>query len=246
MPLGQEIANGTAVAGDKALETPVVAQDVLLVAGITTARLSVDALIGAHHLGDISLLYQCLEGRQIGFPQVAFGQLLNVEGVAVPFWTAVYGEVLGTGQKLFVFVLTSFSGQTLSLQAVDYSQSHAFCQIGVFAVGLLSASPARITEDVDVRRPERQTLIALDSTVLLGFLVFGTCLVADCRENLIDQLVVPRCRHHGGNGEYGGEAVSPYAVQGFAPPLELGDAQPWYGWRRVHHQLRLLFEGQTT
>ena len=39
-----------------------------------------------------------LEGWQISLPQVALWQLLHVKGVSVPFWTGVYGEVLGASQ----------------------------------------------------------------------------------------------------------------------------------------------------
>ena len=76
----------------------------LFVAGITATGVAVDALIGTHHLGHLSVLHQCLEGRQVGFPQVALGQVLDIEGVAVPLRTAMYGKVLGTGQKLLVVV----------------------------------------------------------------------------------------------------------------------------------------------
>ena len=224
MPTGQKVANGTAVACDESLEAPVVAQYMLLVAGIATAGITVDALVGAHHLCYVALLYQCLEGRQVGFPQVTFRQLLDVERVAVPLRTAMYGKVLGAGQELFILVLTGFAGQALSLQSVHHGQSHTFCQVWILAVGLLSASPSWVTEDVDVRRPERQSLIALYASRLLGQLVLGTRLVADSREDVVHQFVVPRGSHHGCDGEYRHESVTSDAVQGFVPPLECGDA----------------------
>ena len=78
----------------------------LLVAGIAATRLSIDTLVGTHHFGDVAFLHQCLEGGQVGFPQVALGQLLHVEGVAVPFRTAMHGEVLGTRQQFLVFAVS--------------------------------------------------------------------------------------------------------------------------------------------
>ena len=115
MPTGQEVANGTAVTGDEALETPFIAQNVPFIAGITTARITVDALVGTHYLSYVALLHQCLEGWQIGLPQVALGQLLDVKRMAVPFRSAMYGKVLGASQQLFVFVQASFAGHILSL-----------------------------------------------------------------------------------------------------------------------------------
>ena len=70
----------------------------LLVACIAAAGVAVDALIGTHHLSHLSILYQCLEGWQVSFPQVALGQVFDVERMTVPFRTAMYGKVLGTSQ----------------------------------------------------------------------------------------------------------------------------------------------------
>ena len=75
----------------------------LFVTGITTAGVTINTLIGTHHLSHVSFLYQSLEGRQIGFPEVALRQVLNVEGVTVPLWTAMHSKVLGTGQQLTIF-----------------------------------------------------------------------------------------------------------------------------------------------
>ena len=75
----------------------------LFVTGIATARVTINALIGAHHLSHVSFLHQSLESGQIGFPEVALGQVLNVEGVTVPLRTAMHSKVLGTGQQLTIF-----------------------------------------------------------------------------------------------------------------------------------------------
>ena len=130
------------------------------------------------------------------------------------------------------------------MQSTDYGQSHARCQVGVFTVGLLSASPAGVTEDVDVGRPEREALVALDIAAVLGLLGLYTGLVADRRKHLVQQLVVPRGSHAHGDGEDGGIAVAAYAVQGFVPPLELGYAEARDSGRGVHHQFHFLVERQ--
>ena len=161
MPTGQEVANGTTVAGYQALEAPFFAQYLLFVAGLTATWLTVDALIGTHHLGHLALLHQSLEGWQIGLPEVALGQVLHIEGMAVPFWSAMHGKVLGTGQQLLI-VAQRLTIVAVALQATHHSKTHLRRQEGVFAIGLLSSTPTRVAEDIDIGCPERQTLIAAD------------------------------------------------------------------------------------
>ena len=246
VPLGQEVADGPAVAGDEPLEAPLIAQYLLLVAVLGAAGLSVNPLIGTHHLSHPPLLHQRLEGWQIGLPEVALGQRLNVEGMPIPLWTAVHGKVLGTGQQLAVLadaqVLTVIAH---SLQAAHHSQPHPARQVRVFAVGLLSPPPARVAEDVDVGSPERQALIALDVASRLGLLGLGPSLVADSRVHPVQQGIVPRGSHRHRDGEHGGNAVAPYSVQGLVPPLERRDAQSRNSRRCVHHQQGFLFQGQS-
>ena len=68
VPLGEEIGDGTAIAGDQSIESPFVAQYLLLITVLTTAWLTVYTLIGTHDFGYLTFLYECFEGRQIGFP----------------------------------------------------------------------------------------------------------------------------------------------------------------------------------
>ena len=245
VPAGQEVADGSAVGGDQSVEAPFVAQDLLLVACLCAAGLTVDALVGTHDFGHLSLLHQGLEGRQIGLPEVALGQILDVERVAVPLRTAVYGEVLGAGEELAVGCTQRLAIIGVALQAANDGQAHLRRQVGVFAVGLLTAPPAGITEDVDVRRPEGKTLIALDVARAFRLLGLDAGLVADGRKHPVEQGIVPRGGHRHRDGEDGRVAVAPDTVQGLAPPVEYGYAQSRDGRRRVHHQAHLLFERQS-
>ena len=123
--------------------------------------LTIDTLVGTHHLSHLSLLHQTLESGQVGFPEVALWQILHVKGVAIPLWSAVYGKVLGTGQQFLViaYPLTIIGH---SLQTTYDSQSHLSCKERVLAIGLLTTTPAWVTENINVRCPERQTLVATD------------------------------------------------------------------------------------
>ena len=246
MPAGQEVADGTAVAGNQSLEAPFVAQYLLFVAGLRTAGLSVDTLVGAHHLGHLAFLHQGFEGGEIGLPEVTLWQVLYIKGMAVPLRAAVYGIVLGAGEEFAVFAHTEvFAVVAHTLQAAHHGEAHLRGEVGVFAVGLLAASPAGVTEDIDVRCPERQALVALDISRLFGLTGFYTGLVADSGEDLVQQGVVPRGCHGHRDGEDGGIAVAPDAVQGLVPPLELRDAESLDGGRCVHHQTHFLFKCQS-
>ena len=246
-PLLPEVVDGPAVAHHQSLVAPLVAQNLLQQSVVAAAGLAVPSLVGTHHLGHVSLLHECLEGRQIGLPEVAGGQVLHVELMAVPLRSAMYGEVLGTGQRLHVLAaayaaLREVVGGVALLQSAHHGQPHAGSEERILAVGLLSASPARVAEDVDVGRPERKPLIALHLSGASGHHVLGASLVAGDAERAAHQCLVPRCRHAHGDGKHRGRAVARHAVQRLVPPLEGRYAQPLDGRRHVHHDFRLLLE----
>ena len=104
VPTGQEVADGTAVTGNDAVEPPLVAQDLLFVTGLTATGLTIDALVGAHDFGHLALLYKGFEGREVGFPKVTLGEILYIKGMAVPLRAAMHGEVLGAGEELAIAI----------------------------------------------------------------------------------------------------------------------------------------------
>ena len=148
----EEVVDGIAVGEHDGIVAPLVAKDVdeQTVAG--AAGLALEALVGAHHLAHICLLHQSLECRQVGLPQVTVRRL-HVHRVAQGFGTAVYGVVLGAGVGLEITVV-------VALHAEYRLHAEHGVHVRVFAAGLLSASPAWVTEYVDVRAPEGQLRVA--------------------------------------------------------------------------------------
>ena len=63
-----EVVDGAAVAGDNPIVAPIIAEDVLEVAGVAAAGFTVDALVGTHHFCHIALLHKSFEGGKVGFP----------------------------------------------------------------------------------------------------------------------------------------------------------------------------------
>ncbi len=73
----------------------------------------------------------------------------GIKPVAFHLRPAVDGIMLGRGDGLEEI-------RIVPLQALDERDAQAAGEVGVFAVGLLAAAPARIAENVDVGRPEIQ------------------------------------------------------------------------------------------
>ena len=73
LPFVIEVVDGIAVGQHNAVEAPFATQDVdqQAVAGATGDSLV--AVVGTHDLAHVALLHQCLEGGQIGLPQIAHG-----------------------------------------------------------------------------------------------------------------------------------------------------------------------------
>ncbi len=82
----------------------------------------------------------------------------------------MHGKVLDRGNGLEI-------GRVVTLQALDELHGQPAGQERIFPIGLLSPAPARITEDVDVRRPEGQALIDEPLAVAHELMVLGPGLI---------------------------------------------------------------------
>ena len=158
---GMKIPDGPAVGDDMAFKVPFAAECIAQEHLAATAGLAVGAVIGTHNGFDFCFGHQILKGGKISLLQILGGGD-SVELMAECLRTAVYGKVLGARG--------AFQMLSIALQAMDISLAKPGCEVGVLAVGLVSAAPARIAEDVDVWRPEAQTVIDVPIS-LLGELI---------------------------------------------------------------------------
>ena len=137
-------------------------------------------------------LFNGIGGIIGGLAHMTRDSMISVNLLTLPAVAAVYGKVLGTGKQFTILahaqILTVIAH---ALQPAHHSQAHLGSEVGILAVGLLSASPTGVTEDVDVRCPERQTLVALDIARTLSLLRFHTRLVAHCGEHAVEQGIIP-------------------------------------------------------
>ena len=148
----------------------------------------------------------------------------------------MYGEVLGTGRDLQV-------RRVAPLQPADHRLAQQTGQEGVFAVGLLAAPPSGITEDVDVRGPEREPLVlhaAFSRPVRL--VVDRAGFSRDDPAHALHALGVERGRKADGLRKDRDLVLrAADSVQAFVPPVVGRNAEPFDGRCEVLHLRRLLF-----
>ena len=113
---------------------------------------------------------------------------------------------------------------------------------GIFAVGFLPASPARIAKDVDVGRPEIQAEEDAVVPFPLRLVVLGPSFGGNRLALAVDQVAIPCRGHADGLREHGGISRTRHAVQRFTPPIVGGNAEPGDGRRGVLHLPDLLLK----
>ena len=233
--LPKEVVHGSAVGGDDALVAPLSPQNRVDEVIARPTGLSAEAVVGGHHFLDVGLDHQVFEGRKVGLSKIALGDL-RVIAVAVPFRARVDGIVLRAGMGL------QDRGIRRALQSTDDGHAQLPGQIRVLAVGLHSPSPARVAEDVDVRRPEGDALVLPHAPGFLRQAVLHPRLVADGRKDFIEQRLVERSRHADGLREHRGRPVPGHPVQRLAPPVVSLYAERGHRGGIVHRHGSLLLE----
>ncbi len=132
--------------------------------------------------------------------------------MALGLRSAVDGVMLGTGRCLHVLAVT--------LERLDKRNPNPAGQIGVFAVGFLTAPPARIAEDIDIGCPEGQSIILFAFLPLAQCLmVFGTPFIGNHGADLVNQIKIPTGCHADGLGKDSGNAGSSHTMQALVPPV---------------------------
>jgi hypothetical protein len=165
--------------------------------------------------------YGGAEGGQVRFFQVA-SRGVDVEAVAHAFRAGVHGKVLAGSHGAQML-------QVLALHSVDKGYAQSGGQEWVFAVGFLAAAPAGIAKDVDVGRPEGQSIEDAVVALALRLVVLGAGFGGDDVAHGVDDRGVPGGGHADGLGKDGGVAGAGDAMQGFVPGLVVGNAEAGNG-----------------
>src|SRR5881394_2716613 len=91
--------------------------------------------------------------RQVNLAKIALAHH-RVERMALGLRSAVNGEVFYRRDGLEVF-------RVIALQTANELHGKPSREKRILAVGLLPSAPARVAKEIDVRRPERQSLVSL-------------------------------------------------------------------------------------
>src|SRR5262249_17313077 len=148
------------------------------------ARLAVGPVVGAHYSFRLAFDDSGAEGGQVGLLQIALADR-RVEAVPLRLGAAVNREVLRRRDDLQV-------AGVVALQALDIGDADARSQIWVFAESLHAAPPARVAEDIDVRAPEGQPLVAASVVLPRELVVLRTRLGRDHVGDAANEFLVPR------------------------------------------------------
>ncbi len=134
---------------------------------------AVDLVVGGHHAAHVRLLDRGLEGHQETLADDALADVGGC-GVGAALRLRMHGEVLGGGHHVM-----AVDEKRIALQALDGGHPHARDQVGVLAIGLFRAAPARVARDAQHRRKH-----------LIGAARAG--LVANRRKDALHQRRIPR------------------------------------------------------
>ncbi len=231
-----DVSDGAAVRGHIALELPVIAQDLLEQEGARAGRHAVHGVVGAHDGIRAPFDDGGPEGGKVGVPKIA-RRHVDVETVPLRFRPAVHGVVLGRGHGLQV-------SRIVTLQSPHKGDSQLPGQEGVFTVRFLAASPARIAKDIDVGRPERQSVVDAVIAFALRLVVLGAGFGGNDLGLATHEINVPGSCHGDGLRKHRRVARARHAVQRLVPPIVGRDAQPGNGRSGVLHLQDLLLERQ--
>ena len=144
-----EVTDRPAVRDEMSFKSPVFPEQ-FHQSGVRAAGISVCAVVCTHDCLDAGFAYQGLKCGQISLRHIFCGRDC-VELMTNSFRTAVNRKVLCAGCGL--------KGLAFSLQTSDKSLSHARRKIRILSVCFVAAAPSRITEDIDIWRPHRQSVI---------------------------------------------------------------------------------------
>ena len=145
----EDVVDRAAIAHDVAFETPLFPQPFLQQVRAGASGHTGNRVVNAHDRTGFALGDGRPERRQIRVHEIVLAHP-GIEDVPFRLRAAVHGVVLRRGDNFQIL-------RVFPLHSSDERDSHAPGQIGIFSVGFLAASPTGIPEDIDVRRPVRQS-----------------------------------------------------------------------------------------
>src|SRR5215469_5933777 len=221
-----DIDDGVTIRNYISLELPSTAELILQKKFAGTRRLPVHTVVSAHDRGRFSFDDCRSECGEICVFHVVPGDI-NVHGVPLRFGPAMYRVVFRCRDHAVIL-------RIVSLQPGHKRHAHAPGEKWILTVCLLSTPPARIAEDVDVRRPEIEALPDVATACAYCLLVLGASLDTNHHRHFVDRGNIECCGQADRLWKYRGDSGAGDAVQSFTPPVVLRNVEPWNRTRLVY------------
>ena len=240
MAFSEEVVHSPAVSHYKTVEAPLLSEDLDKKLVTSAARLAFICIVRAHNLLYISSFHETLECIEVCLVEITPRHFLHIEHMALILRTAMDREMLQTCMELVILLVR------IALEAVHYGTAHHCGQIWILSICLLSTSPARVTENVDVRSPYGKTMITAHAFFITSDAELDSLLGRSDVEHLFEKFVIPARRHTDSLREHSRKTVTCRAMKSFVPPIVLADAELRNLRRIIVHEHDLLLHGKSS
>src|SRR6185312_9163158 len=154
---------------------------------------------------------------------------IHIRKVPCRLWAAMHGIMLWRRDHAIILGI-------ISLHAGNKGDPHAAREKWVFSIGLLSASPPRIAEYVQIRRPEIETVKYRRFTVACRVVINDPALDSNIGSHRVNR------RHIEGGSQSDrfrelSRAIDRNPMQCLTPPVVRRNLEPW-NCARLMHELR--------
>src|SRR5215471_15403215 len=199
---------------------------------VNTGGLTVHPIVSAHNRPGMAFDHGSTEGRQVRVLQVVF-RYWHIHAMTGRLWAAMHGKMFGCRDHAVII-------RIITLESAHKGDAHLAGQKWIFAISFLAATPAGIAKDIDIRRPEVQTLHNVAMSGPYRLIMLGAGLSADHYRHVVNKRSIESCRQPDGLRKYRSGSSSSHAVQSLAPPVVGKHMQPGDGARLVD-ELRGFF-----
>ena len=234
---GMKVFQRPAVGYDVSAKTPSAAKDIPKKERAPATRFSVGPVIRTHNGFDPSFDDAGLKSGKIRLPQILV-RYPGVKFMSQRFGPAVNGEMFGARRRTHI--------RAVSLKSANEGDAQPARKKRVLPVCLVPSSPAGISEQIDIRRPESEPLIDVPIVLQRGSIILRPAFDCDGRRDSFKKGIVkgrsqadrlrktrrgPRTRH---------------SVERFVPPIVRRYAEAGDGGRLICQLPGFLFDGHAS
>ncbi len=229
-----KIANRPTIGNYMSLKAPFFPQNILQQCFASAARFSVRTVIRSHDRFHFRFLHTGFKCRKVCLIHILLARL-GIELMAQVFRTAMYRKMFRAGRCLHIVLI-------MSLYSFHEPHAESGCQVRVFPECLMASAPSRVSENIDVGRPERQPFVNIKIFIFLLCVELRPAFRGNGVSYFFQKIFVKCGRQRDCLRKYGRRSCSCHAVERLIPPVISFDAQSFYRRSAVHHLKSLLLQ----